>query len=250
MKNEFNIPFGLIIEDYHERVMKSAHIIDALGNVAVFGDVSPIHLAAVQEKIDRYGVLLVVSEQGQSNINREGQRIHLEYSPDIDPKVPTPEQCDAFRELSSTDKDSPETEIGQRRIAASRRILPLIYHADIAIVPSGLYFNQGSFHESYTRARDYIAQAVRDLQTQGHREFNAKLRSHMNNLGYSMKNVPKPELGEERRQQDLERVYPEFARLLSRAGILQLADFDTPHFAATVASVVLPFLGKVQFGDS
>ena len=236
-RNEFDIPFGNELNNYQERVMKNAHVIDVLGNVAVFADVGPVHLAAIHRQLGKYGALLCMSEQAHYDSSQNGHEISLEYSPDMHPKVLSNEQEEVLRKLAETEPGN-DGLIDLDLKEVSRRLLPALWYPDIAIVPSGLYFREGLFRSIFQGALEYITETIRDTHTQAHREWNARIRSHLSDLGYDMRQIPQPQLDEQRRQQELEKVDAAYAGLLAHSQTLQLADLASPEFAVAVAKAV------------
>jgi hypothetical protein len=239
MKASFEIPYGSINDNYHERVIKNAMVIDLLGNVAVFADLTPVSMVAIQTKIDDYGLLMSISETGQSDSIDDGHRVELTFSPDIHSKTATTEQTDILSALANLEIEDEEP-IPTKLVTESFHAVPSLWYSEVAFTPSGLAYNAGpgwAFHEKYNYSLDYISNTIRDLQIQAHREFNASIRSHLSNKGYDMKQVPKPELDDDRKQQQLDEQDPKYSAILTKAQELQLfsTDLSKSKFAIRAA---------------
>jgi len=231
LKNRFGIPYGEIVEDLQERTMKNAMVIDILGNVAVFADLHPISIAAIQDKVGDDKVLLAISEYQQGRAQDDGNRVNLEFSPNAYLRTIGTEAQDILGKLASLELDDNKSKLFKR----SRHLLPALWYSEIAFVPTGLYFREGDYHRRYAETRDYVVQTLHDRHTQFHREFNAKIRSHLSDQGYDLSQMPKPELDDERRQRELESISPELTRLFALAQTMQIADLPSSQFAITVA---------------
>lgn len=228
-QNRFEIPYGTIVDNFEERTIKNAMVIDILGNVAVFADLNPIHMAVIQDRLCDDGVLLAVSECQQGKSRDDGNTIKLNFSPN--PRQVSPEAQDVLNELASSDLDANKPKLFKK----SKHLLPALWYSEIAFVDTGLYFREGDYHNRYTRTLDYVSQTLHDHHTQAHREFNARVRSHLSDQGFDMAQVPKPELDDQRRQRELDTINPDFMRMLALAQTMQIADLPSSQFAIAVA---------------
>lgn len=237
MKNRFNIPYGSIIQDDRERVIKNAMVIDPFANVEVFTDLTPVHMAVIQDRLGSAGVLLAISEPSQDDARKHGHAVELAFTP----TEATSEQQEVLSALANTEIEEGEP-LSKDLSETSVAVLPSLWFSDVAFVPDGLRFRNGNRHGHYIAALKYITQTISDAHTQAHRKFNARLRGHLSEEhGIDMSEVPKPELDDQRRQRELDEIDPEYSRMIARAQELQLYSFDlpSPQFVIEVAKAHL-----------
>lgn len=222
MRNRFEIPFGGIIDDYQERVIKNAMVIDPFANVEVFADVSPIHLAVMHDRLGDAGVLLAISESSQDSAMKAGHTVKFSYTYE----EPSQAQVDILTTLASCDLENGEL-LDKDIKEASLALVPGLWFSDIAILADGLRFRNGNFHSMYTNSVEYISDTIRDAHTEAHGEFNAAIRTHLkDNHGVDMSQIPKPVLDDQRRQRELVTIDPKFSKMLARIQELQLYSYD------------------------
>jgi len=227
------MPYGSLTRDNQERVLYNAMVTDVQANVLHFGDLTPVHMAVIQSRLGECGVLLAISESSQQEAVEDQHRIDLNFS---SPVMITDEQQEVLNALRK--KDLMEVEaLPEELIVASREVLPALWYADVAFTDEGLCFREGTHRLQYGAALTYISETVRGTHTQAHREFNVEVRSHLQTAyEIDMAEIPKPELGEQRRQQELDKIDPEFSRMLAKAQELQLYSRDLPTSQFVIAA--------------
>lgn len=241
MQKRFGISYGsrLPHEEYSQLVIKNGMVIDHLGNVATFTDLHPVSLAAIQSEAEDFGVLLAIGEHEQDMACRDSRRIPLQYHDKADfLNTASPGQTEALAALAAIETNSTEP-LDDELVKVSKDLLPAIWYSEIAIVKTGLLFRDGRRHDEYRRATDYVLGRVREVHEQAHREWNVGIRSHLVDMGMDMREVPKPELDDQRRAEELTTIDPEYYAMLTRADTMQLADLSTEKFAVTVAKAVI-----------
>ncbi len=239
MKNSFEIAFGSITNDVHERVIKNALVIDVLGNVAVFVDLQPVNMTIIQNKLGGYGALLAISELQQRQATQDGHSFGFEFS-SSHRKVITPEQKAVLSDLAAHDIND-DKPLANKLVKRSRHILPVLWYPEVAFTTDGLSFREGQYHSHFINAINYVGQTISDLHTETHREFNAKIRGHLSAKGFDMRHVPMVELDDQTRQRQLDEINPEYSRLFANAQELQLhcTDLSSQQFAITVSKAYL-----------
>lgn len=231
MKNRFDIAYGSMEQDFQARVIKNAMVIDPFANVEVFADLTPIHMAVIQNRLGSAGVLLAIGEPSQEDAIDYGHHIQLGFAG----KESTDKQQETLASLAEVDIEEGES-LPKELVETSMAVLPSLWFSDIAFMPDGLRFRNGNRHSQYVSALDHITSEVRDLHTQAHRETNARIRSYLSETyGLDMSQVPKPELDDQRRQRELDEINPEYSRMLAKAQELQLNSFDLTNSQFVIA---------------
>jgi hypothetical protein len=151
-----------------ERIFRNGWMTDISGKAGCTRDLSAIDLAATQRDMHPFGAFLILNED-------DAEPLQLQ-STDSQEKYATTQQRSIAKELASLNPH-----INQLPYAieeAGRKELPALFLADMAIVPSGLYFREGRWRGDYNKSLAACAENMGIGEESAHRAFNLKVRDH------------------------------------------------------------------------
>lgn len=211
------------IKQFDERVMKNGWPADAFSRALCFSDLGILEFASIEEHVEEYGVILILSEQ-EAGTQNFGYKESFK-------RASTAKQCSVLEEIASVDTDTIPEDLRDQ----GESEVPAIFIADLAVVAGGIYFRNGRYHAQYDHVSEYWRETMRATEDEAHRDANAAVRGHLLKQGFETAGLPAAQPGGQQRETMRNTIAPEMNRLYARAQLLDKIDVPTDQFAIQAA---------------
>lgn len=206
-----------------ERVIRNGWPANVFGRVLCFSDLGILEIASIEKNAQPHGAVLVLAEE-------EAGALKFGYTESFEREA-TPGQRATLETLASIDDES----IPRRLKKRAESELPALFLADFAVVANGIYFRDGRRKQSFEHVLDYWSESMQAAEDEAHRHFNVGLRSHLQDQGFELSELPQAHLDDQQREAMRNDTAPEINELYARAQLLNRVELDTPQFVIVAA---------------
>lgn len=215
-----------------ERVIKNGWPADVFGRALCFSDLGILEVASIERHVEPYGAVLVLTEE-------EAGSLGFGYTESFEREA-TAGQRETLKRVADTEGDS----LPDRLLRRAESELPALFLASMAVVKGAVYFRENGYGSRYESVLDYWSHTMRAAEDQAHRDFNAGIRSHLDDIGFDLSEVPRPQLDDQRREEMRDDIAPEINELYAHAQMLSRPELPTAQFVIQTARHALTARSK------